>query len=143
MTLVTPAADVSHWTHNTLEQERIQTRLIELGVAIRPLHAVSAVGRETLSIECVYTGRKQYIPCSTFVPVTMRRPVDGLYQEVVALVEAGGDLAPKSVTRIGDCYAPGTIAAAVYSGHRFARELGELASNDVPFRREMPAVAHD
>jgi dimethylamine/trimethylamine dehydrogenase len=143
VTLVTPAADVSHWTHNTLEQERIQTRLIELGVAIRPLHAVSAVGRETLSIECVYTGRKQYIPCSTFVPVTMRRPVDGLYQEVVALVEAGGDLAPKSVTRIGDCYAPGTIAAAVYSGHRFARELGELASNDVPFRREMPAVAHD
>jgi dimethylamine/trimethylamine dehydrogenase len=143
VTLVTPAADVSHWTHNTLEQERIQTRLIELGVTIRPLHSVSAVERETLSIDCVYTGRKQDIPCSTFVPVTMRRPVDALYRELMALVEADAGAAPKSVTRIGDCYAPGTIAAAVYAGHRFARELGEPPSHDVPFRRELPALAQD
>ena len=34
--LVTPAADASSWAHNTLEQERIQTRLLELGVKIIP-----------------------------------------------------------------------------------------------------------
>lgn len=81
----------------------VRIPLAWLGVAIRPLHAVSAVGRETLSVDCVYTGRKHHIPCSTFVPVTMRRPVDALFREVVALAEAGEGLAQKSVTRIGDC----------------------------------------
>ena len=31
VTFVTPAADVSNWTHFTMEQARIQTRLLELG----------------------------------------------------------------------------------------------------------------
>ena len=48
-----------------------------------------------------------------------------------------------SLTRIGDCYAPGTIAAAVYGGHRYARELGEPAVTGVPFRRELPLLAVD
>jgi dimethylamine/trimethylamine dehydrogenase len=46
-----------------------------------------------------------------------------------------------SVTRIGDCFGPGTIAAAVYGGHRYARELGEPQSDAVPFRRELPQLA--
>jgi len=49
----------------------------------------------------------------------------------------------KSVTRIGDCLAPGTIAAAVYSGHRHARELDEPVPDGVPFRRELPLLADD
>jgi dimethylamine/trimethylamine dehydrogenase len=32
-------------------------------------------------------------------------------------------LAP-TVDKIGDCDAPAIIAAAVYAGHRYARELG-------------------
>ena len=48
-----------------------------------------------------------------------------------------------SITRIGDCLAPGTIAAAVYSGHRFARELDEPAHDGVPFRRELIRIAKD
>ena len=44
-------------------------------------------------------------------------------------------------TRIGDCLAPGTIAAAVYAGHRYARELGEPEAEGVPFRRELPRIA--
>ena len=42
------------------------------------------------------------------------------------------------VTRIGDCLAPGTIAAAVYAGHRFAREFETAAAENVPFRVERP-----
>ena len=34
------------------------------------------------------------------------------------------DAGIRAVHRIGDCHAPATIAAAVYEGHRFARELG-------------------
>ena len=29
---VTPAAEVANWARNTLEQEKIQTRLLEIGV---------------------------------------------------------------------------------------------------------------
>jgi dimethylamine/trimethylamine dehydrogenase len=73
----------------------------------------------------------------------MRRPVDDLFHELMAVIEAGSAPAPKSVTRIGDCLAPGTIAAAVYAGHRYAREFGEPPPLGVPFRRELPALAVD
>ncbi|HEY5656777.1 MAG TPA: FAD-dependent oxidoreductase, partial [Myxococcota bacterium] len=46
VTLATPAADVSHWTHNTLEQGRIQRRLLELEVDIRTHRALHALGEE-------------------------------------------------------------------------------------------------
>jgi dimethylamine/trimethylamine dehydrogenase len=46
----------------------------------------------------------------------------------------------RTVTRIGDCLAPSTIAAAVYSGHRYARETDMPASDEVPFKRELIAL---
>jgi dimethylamine/trimethylamine dehydrogenase len=141
VTLVTPAADVSHWTHNTLEQGRIQKRLIEMDVTILPLHNVSEIEAGEITVECVYTGRKHHIACATFVPVTMRRVTDALYHGVVDILAQQGS--GPSVVRIGDCYGPGTIAAAVYGGHRYARELGEPASDATPFRRELPRLAAD
>jgi dimethylamine/trimethylamine dehydrogenase len=43
----------------------------------------------------------------------------------------------KTVNRIGDAEAPGTIAAAVFGGHRYARELDlEPWGDEVPFLRE-------
>ncbi len=74
--------------------------------------------------------------------MTARAPEDGLYRALedgpVALAEAG----IQSLTRIGDCEAPGTIAAAVHAGHRYARELDVAQDPDVtPFRRELPALA--
>ena len=47
----------------------------------------------------------------------------------------------RRVVRIGDCLAPGTIAAAVYGGHRFARRL-DVANEDIAdFRRENVVLA--
>ena len=40
VTLVTPAADVSKWTHATLEQGWIEQRLYEIGVNIIEKHAL-------------------------------------------------------------------------------------------------------
>ncbi|MCP5073769.1 MAG: NADH:flavin oxidoreductase [Rhodobacteraceae bacterium] len=136
---VTPVADVSHWTHNTMEQGRIQTRLMELGVKIVPLHNLTKIQTDHVELTCVYTDQKQTLGCNATVMVTMRDSQDELYQ---ALAASGGKKF-KSITRIGDCLAPGTIAAAVYSGHRFARELGQPKPEGVPFRRELPALATD
>ena len=141
VTLVTPAADVSHWTHNTLEQGRIQTRLLEMDVRIVPLHNVTRIGRGKAELSCIYTDRTHEIACETFVPVTMRCVRDGLYHGVAALLAGRAD-AP-GLARIGDCFGPGTIAAAVYGGHRYARELGDPARDAAPFRRELPQLASE
>lgn len=139
VTYVTPAADVSTWTHNTLEQAKIQTRLIELGVKIVPLHNLASIEPDHVKLACVFTDKKQTLVCKSVVMVTMRDAEDALYHALTANPENS----PKTVTRIGDCLAPGTIAAAVYSGHRYARELGEPVSEGVPFRRELVALSPD
>ena len=142
VTLVTPMAEASHWTYNTLEQDRIQARLIEMGVKIIPLHGVTRIGTDTVELACVYTDRTREIACVATVMVTMRLPDDALYLAIETAVAGARGPAPKSLTRIGDCLGPGTIAAAVYGGHRYARELGVVTA-DVPFRRELPRLADD
>ena len=137
VTYVTPMPDASHWTHNTMEQAKIQTRLIELGVNIIPLQNLASIESDHVELACVFTDKKQKLPCKSVVMVTMREAEDVLYHDLTANLENG----PKTVTRIGDCLAPGTIAAAVYSGHRYARELGEPVPEGVPFRREHIAMS--
>jgi len=94
-----------------------------------------------LEIECVFTRKVQNLPCASLVMVTSRLPNDQLYEDLTSLPEELQIAGIESVTRIGDCLAPGTIAAAVYSGHRFARELDERPTDGVPFRRELVQLA--
>jgi dimethylamine/trimethylamine dehydrogenase len=138
--LVTPAADVSNWTHFTMEQARIQKRLIELGVEIIPLHGVEALSEGGATLSCVYTGRLREVECDTMVPVTSLRPENSLYQALIPKSSELESAGIKSVTAVGDCLAPSTIAAAVYAGHRAARELDEPPSEAVPFKRELPEI---
>jgi dimethylamine/trimethylamine dehydrogenase len=139
--LVTPAADVSNWTHNTMEQERIQTRLIEIGVEIIPLHNISSIDKGSVELACVYSGRTRSVLCGSVIMTTAKLPEEDLYFSLMDDPEKLDKAGIKSVTRIGDCLAPGTIAAAVYSGHKYARELDEPVTDGVPFRRELPQLA--
>ena len=137
VTLVTTAACVSSWTENTLEQHRIQARLIELGVDIVANHRLSAVGDGEVELACVYTERTRKLATGSVVMVTSRRPADGLYRALVENREKLQAAGIKSVRAIGDCDAPATIALAVHDGHRVARELdAPLENPDLPFRRE-------
>ena len=139
--LVTPAADVSHWTHYTMEQTHIQKRLIELGVEILPYHNLVAIRPGEAQLACTFTDRRQARACGSVVMVTARLPQDGLYHDLMKDGEGLAEAGVKSLTRVGDCLAPGTIAAAVYGGHRYARELDEPVPAGVPFRRELPELA--
>ncbi len=138
--LVTPSADVSSWTHNTLEQVRIQTRLLEMGVDIIAHRNLVAIKSDCVDLACVFTDRIETRVCNAVVMVSSRLPDDDLYYKLTPLMDKSSI---KTVTRIGDCLAPGTIAAAVYEGHRFARELDEPVSDGVPFRRELPQLAEN
>jgi len=129
VTLVTPAVRVSEWSVNTMEQERIHRRLVEAGVELVTAHALAAAEADTARIVDVYTGRDQELPLDGLVLVTARTPNDALALEL-------------GVTAIGDAYAPGTIATAVWDGRRYAEELdGEPPGDAVPFRREVVELA--
>jgi len=137
VTLVTPADCASAWTVNTLEQHIIQKRLLTLGVAIIANHNVAEYDGTRAEIECVFTGRRSSVPASSIVSVTSRLPNDALAGALQASPEALAAAGIVSVTSIGDCWAPGTIAAAVYAGHRYAREFDRPQSDAVGFKREI------
>jgi dimethylamine/trimethylamine dehydrogenase len=134
--LVTPASEVSSWTHFTMEYEHIQIRLRKLGVEIICNHGIHAIGNGYAELTCVYTESKRRVEVSAVVPVTSRISRDDLYHDLLARREEWPDNGIKSVTRIGDCLAPATIAMAVYAGHEFARNLEMPVNNYMPFRRE-------
>jgi dimethylamine/trimethylamine dehydrogenase len=135
VTFVTPASIVAPWTDHTLEQRRVQTRLIELGIDILLLHQLADFRPGVLNVECTYSGKRREIDCSTVVPVTARLPVDGLWRDLFACAEAWADHGIETVERIGDCLAPGIIAAANYAGHFYARKLaGTEAENFDAYR---------
>ena len=136
VTLVTPMATASSWTMLTDEQFFVQKRLLDLGVKLVLSHHLTAQTGQVAKLTCVYTARETSIPCAKLVLVTGRIAADELFAELAG---------HPSVTRIGDCLAPSSIADAVYSGHRFARELGDANISAAP-RRERPlleSLAHD
>jgi dimethylamine/trimethylamine dehydrogenase len=136
VTLATPAAEVSTWTRMTDEQPKVQAQLIRLGVEILPSHDLAGGEGGVIALEHIHTGRRLTRPCDTLLLVTARLPNDALYRALQSDPAALAAAGIKSVTRIGDCLAPGAIVHAVYGGHRFARLLDEPAPGDVPFRRE-------
>ena len=130
---LTPAAMVSPWTVNTLEQHRIQKRLLECGVDLVFQNKLATSSTRGIEVACVFTGKPRMLDCDTLIPVTLRQPLDTLWRDL----NNENNLIPGTITRVGDCLAPTTIAGAVYAGHRFARELGEPIDPDKPsFWRE-------
>jgi dimethylamine/trimethylamine dehydrogenase len=122
--LVTPAHVASAWTVNTLELYPINRRLRERGVRVVTQRSVVAFEGGELETACIFTGERSRIAARSVVSVTARLPNDALLLELSDL---------PSVTAIGDAHAPSTIAAAVYAGHRYARELDEVR---LPFLRD-------
>nr|WP_246174003.1 FAD-dependent oxidoreductase [Paraburkholderia hayleyella] len=142
---VTPESLVSAFTLNTAEQPRIQKRLIELCSSVHVSQRLDHVSPDGVVISCVFTGRKRILPADAVVLVTSQMPNDDLYREIEAQLPARNEIdgVQRRVVRIGDCYAPGTIAAAVFSGHLFARTLDNRLHDSPPFRRENVALDWD
>ena len=135
--LVTPESVVAQWTVNTLEQEKTQARLLDLGVDIRVSQEMLAVSPGEAKVASVYCKRHQsLVEFDTLVMVTSREPDDGLYQDLLAYEERF-----QTLRAIGDCHAPGTVAAAVYDGHSAARHLQSGEDIYAPlFVRDLPEM---
>lgn len=138
--LATPDPVAASWTYHTLEQHFIQSRLMDIGVEIIPNHRLREIVEDSAAVSCIYTGATQNLEVSSVVMVVSRIPDDTLFCELTARSGEMQQAGIRNLKRIGDCHGPSTIAAAVYEGHRFARELGEEPS-DMPFKREVTELA--
>ena len=135
--LLTPESKASIWTENTLEQEKIQARLLDLDVEIIVSHRLQELGGGEAVAANVYDSRRRLtIGFDSLVVVTARLPEDDLYQALCERRDAF-----RTLRAIGDCHAPGTVAAAVYDGHSAARRLDSEGDIYAPlFNRDLPAL---
>ena len=142
--IVTPSSMISDFSQLTLEQRFIQKRLLEAGVQVKLTHGLGAIAPDHVKLACIYTGKPAILEMDAVVMVTARLPNEQLGLELKARRAEWKNHGVVSVTSIGDCLAPATIAHAVYSGHRFGRLLDEPEDNDaVSFRREVTKLAAD
>ena len=125
---------VSAWSENTLEQSRIQSKLMNLNIEIITSHKLCNHQEKQLSISCLFTEKILQIECETLILVTSRIPNDILWRELSTKKDTWKDMGIETVTRIGDCLQPGLIAMAVQSGHKFVRTVEEQQED--LFKRE-------
>ena len=133
VTLATPGMCVASWTEYTLEQRHIEKRLLTAGVQILARHQLADVSEGRLRLTNTLTGEVSDHE-GNVVSVTARLPRDELFETLKGKI---------SVRRIGDCFGPSIIAAAVYEGHRYAREFDtEIDPDGVPFNRTRHQLQH-
>ena len=129
----TPHADVAPYLALTMEQHKVAARMAQMGIRIERLRRLVRVGSGDLSLAALHGEDEVVIDAKTVLMLTSRSPNDAVYQGLAAREDewSGGGI--KSVSRIGDCEAPSIIAAAVHSGHRWARQLDAESIPNVPF----------
>ena len=126
VSLATTEAIISSWTVNTLEQEKIQSRLISKNIVLHTNKRISAINNHSIELACTYGGAAIQSDYAAAVMVTARLPDTGIYEQLKNLLPGETkDVRSGSLQCIGDCHAPSTIAAAVYQGHQYARSFGQ------------------
>ncbi|KAA0273412.1 MAG: FAD-dependent oxidoreductase [Acidobacteria bacterium] len=141
VTLITPGICASSWTTATMEQHRIQARLLELEVRVEASRAVTRTTAQGVATSCVFTGAEREIGCDAAVFVTARLPEESLYRELVGRRDEWADAGLRTVKAVGDCWCPGTIAAAVWEGRRYAEELDDPEADAALPLREVTELA--
>ena len=136
VTMVTPADAICEWGGYTQDRHRAQTKLMEMDVDLVTAHNLSSFDGNSATLSCQYTGCEKTVEATAVVLITARTPNDDLYQALMAKMAEGAEGAPKSVKRIGDSEGPAVIAAAVFSGHRYARELDATIDPDNPLKHD-------
>jgi dimethylamine/trimethylamine dehydrogenase len=139
VTYVTPAGHASAWTIMTNEQPQVHRALANAGVVLKTLTLVADLEGDSLRVTNLFTGAGQSLPCKSLVIVGARTAQDELYRSLTARRADWDAAGVASVDCIGDALAPGAIAHAVHSAHRYARELDQPAGREI-YRRDSPIL---
>ena len=132
VTYLTPASNISSWTEMTDEQVFIQKKLLSLGIKTCFGQVLTKVSDNQLSARCLYNEDETVHHFDNLLLVTSRQSRSELFEQ---LNHSNTDL-------IGDCRVPSSIADAVYSGHKYARELGADPTRLSP-RRERAIITRE
>jgi dimethylamine/trimethylamine dehydrogenase len=139
VTYVTPAGHASSWTLMTNEQPQVHRALASAGVELKTLSRVTGFAQGCVTLANLFTGREDPISCKSLVIVGARLGGSELYDALLNRRDDWKAAGVASVDCIGDALAPGAIAHAVHSGHRFARELDQPADH-VIYLRDSPIL---
>ncbi len=120
----------------TTEQPSVQRSLLDAGVKMIFSKNLESYDGEEAELSCMYTERESLLKADAVVMVTARLPRDDLYYSLLEAMESGQAGRTKSIRRIGDCEAPAPIAAAVYSGRRYALDLDDDSGVNYSLRRD-------
>jgi dimethylamine/trimethylamine dehydrogenase len=124
VTLVTPADSLAGWSHFTEEHGPTMQALVAAGIEWVTARGLVGFEPGRVHLQCVFSGKPSQLEADQLIPISARITDDTLWH---ALAARRGELEQQgllSLQRIGDCRAPGIIAAAVYAGHKAARGLG-------------------
>ena len=134
---VTPAGHASAWTIMSNEQPQVHRALFSAGIALHTLTRVTAFAGGTATLAHQFTDAETPLECASLVIVGARLANDALHAALAARAAELSGAGIRSLTRIGDALAPGAIVHAVYSGHRYAREL-DADRATLAHRRDAP-----
>ena len=137
---VTPAGHASAWAIMSNEQPQIHRTLFAARIALHTLSRVTAFERGKVTLANQFTNAATRLECNSLLIVGARFANDGLHAALTARPESLAAAGISSVTRIGDALAPGALVHAVYSGHRYAREL-DADPATLAYRRDAPLAA--
>lgn len=139
---VTPAGHASAWTIMTNELPLVHRSLAKRKIKMTTQRMLSAFDGETAILTHLFSGEETRVACTSVLIVGLRQPNTELYDALAARSGEATAAGIQTIDRIGDAIAPGAIVHAVYSGHKFARELG-TTKLDLPYRRDFPIVDQD
>ena len=140
---VTPAGHASAWTIMSNEQPQVHRALDACGVRLFTLTRITGFSDGVALLAQQFTDAPASLECASLLIVGARFAHDELYQALSGRGEELQAAGIRTLSRIGDALAPGAIVHAVYSGHRFARELDAAPSalacrRDAPLPRQLP-----
>lgn len=133
---VTPGNTAVSWSRHTLDQRNIIDRMLSIGVMIEIGMRLDNVDGTQAIFKRNLDYKETTVEFASILVVTNRSSTEKLFYALNERRPEFLDRGVKSLTRIGDCLAPGLIATAVFSGHEWARNLDEAPTNDLPFLRE-------
>jgi dimethylamine/trimethylamine dehydrogenase len=144
VTYVAPSDSIASYLRFTLEEQRQYQRLVELGVTIVPQSLVLAFDGTKAHTLQIWSGAESAVQADSLVLVAMRASECDIYDRLTADPDAVRDAGIKGVFLAGDAHTPSTIAQAVFSGHRLAREIdSDDPSVPLPYIRERVVPASD
>src|SRR5262249_50228242 len=125
VSFVTPGLEVSSWSQLTDEQFRVHTQLLGAGAAVHLTRRLVGSDGATARLRVSVFGPRGGPGGIGVVGGGPRPPADELAGALQDMRQQGGLPQVETLRVIGDAHVPGAIYAAVYAGHRAAREFGE------------------